>query len=74
MTDDQYKECTAQIKALADVRKLSIEDPDLVINNYYDNIMAGNGSNKPLLNGMTAKEQKFVEQKAADLTKEVSNQ
>jgi len=73
MTDVQYKECTAQIKALADIRKLSIEDTDLVINNYYDNHM-NNKSDKPLLAGMTAEEQKAFEQKAAELEKEEARQ
>ena len=68
MTDEQYKECTAQIKALADLRKLSMEDTDLVINNYYDNVVARNGSDKPLLNGITAEEQEVVNQKAAELS------
>jgi len=68
MTD---KECTAQIKALADIRKLSIEDTDLVINNYYGNIQPNGHSEKPLLSDITAEEQKKFEEKAADFRQEI---
>jgi homocitrate synthase len=36
MTDEQYKECTAGIKAFADVRRVSVEEIDSFINAFYD--------------------------------------
>lgn len=36
MTDGQYKECTAGIKAFADVRRVSIEEVDNFINAFYE--------------------------------------
>lgn len=49
MTDTQYKECTAKIKALADIRKLGIDDTDAVIRSFYANV---HGGNKSLLEGL----------------------
>ena len=37
MTDDHVKEVTAQIKKLADVRTMSIEDVDNLLNQYHSN-------------------------------------
>ncbi|PYH96225.1 homocitrate synthase [Aspergillus ellipticus CBS 707.79] len=54
MTDDQYKECTAKIKALADIRPIAVDDADSIIRAYYRNIKSG--ENKPLLD-LTADEQ-----------------
>ncbi|KAL4872936.1 hypothetical protein BDV12DRAFT_182580 [Aspergillus spectabilis] len=53
MSDDQYKECTAKIKALADIRPIAIDDADSIIRAYYRNL--NSGENKPLLD-LTADE------------------
>ncbi|KAB8621917.1 hypothetical protein FH972_026026 [Carpinus fangiana] len=65
MTDAQYKECTAKIKAMADVRKLAIDDTDSIIRTYHNNLHAEN--EKPLLEGMTAEEQKLFDEKQKEL-------
>jgi homocitrate synthase len=36
MTDGQYKECTTGIKAIADIRRVSIEEIDSFIHAFYD--------------------------------------
>lgn len=56
MTDDQYKQCTAKVKAMADVRKLAMEDTDLIINTFHHNLQAE--EEKPLLDDLTAEEKK----------------
>lgn len=35
MTDDQVKEVTAKIKALADIRQIAIDDADSIIRSYH---------------------------------------
>jgi len=35
MTDDQVKECTAKIKALADIRPIAIDDADSIIRSFH---------------------------------------
>ncbi|KAF2009984.1 homocitrate synthase [Aaosphaeria arxii CBS 175.79] len=60
MTDAQYKECTAKIKALADVRKIGLDDTDSIIRTYHQNLHSE--VEKPLLEGLSAEEeQKFQE-------------
>lgn len=44
MTETQYKECTAKIKALADIRPIAIDDADSIIRAYYRNIQSGEDS------------------------------
>ncbi|KAF2736181.1 homocitrate synthase-like protein [Polyplosphaeria fusca] len=56
MTDAQAKQCTAKIKALADVRKIAIDDTDSIINAFYWNLH--NKEERPLLEGLSAEEQK----------------
>lgn len=56
MTDAQYKECTAKIKALADVKKIGLDDTDAMIRNYHHNLH--NEEEKPLMEGLTAEEEK----------------
>lgn len=68
MSDAQYKECTAKIKAMADVRKLAIDDTDSIIRAFHNNLIAGEA--KPLLEGMTAEEQELFEQKEQELQAE----
>ncbi|KAH7361367.1 homocitrate synthase [Pyrenochaeta sp. MPI-SDFR-AT-0127] len=41
MADAQYKECTAKIKALADVRKIDLENTDEIIRTYYHSLHSG---------------------------------
>lgn len=63
MTDAQYKECTAKIKALADIRKLALDDTDSIIRAFYSNV---NGlEEKPLIPGLTAEEEKILEFEAS---------
>ena len=38
MTEEQYKQCTSQIKALADIRNLKLDDTDSIIRNFYNNL------------------------------------
>jgi homocitrate synthase len=60
MTDAQYKECTTKIKAIADIRKIALDDTDSIIRTYYHNLH--HPEEKPLLPGMTAEEEKkFLE-------------
>jgi homocitrate synthase len=56
MTDAQYKECTAKVKALADVRKITLDDTDAIIRAYHHNLH--HDEEVPLLEGMTAEEKK----------------
>ncbi|KAL4936779.1 hypothetical protein BDV06DRAFT_85736 [Aspergillus oleicola] len=58
MTDDQYKECTAKIKALADIRPIAIDDADSVIRAYYRNLSSG--ENKPLMDLTADEHAQFV--------------
>lgn len=44
MTEKQYKECTAKIKALADIRPIAIDDADSIIRAYYRNVQSGEES------------------------------
>lgn len=59
MTDTQYKECTAKIKALADIRKLALDDTDSIIRAFYSNVHGG--EEQPLIPGLTAEEEKILE-------------
>lgn len=56
MTDAQYKECTAKVKAMADVRKITLDDTDAIIRAFYHNLH--NEKEVPLLEGLTADEKK----------------
>jgi homocitrate synthase len=47
MTDEQYKECTAKIKALADIRPLAVDDADSIIRAFLRGL--GLGKDGPLL-------------------------
>ncbi|KAE9975753.1 hypothetical protein EG328_003005 [Venturia inaequalis] len=35
MTDEEYKQCTVKVKALADVKKMSLDDTDAVIRSFH---------------------------------------
>lgn len=67
MSDAQYKECTVKIKALADVRKLSIEDTDIIINNFFEGLKERDGTERELLGGMTNEEKKEFARKEVEL-------
>lgn len=41
MTDAEYKECTAKIKAMADVRPIAVDDADSIIRAFHRNIKLG---------------------------------
>lgn len=67
MSDAQYKECTAKIKAIADIRKIALDDTDSIIRTYYHNLHST--EEKPLLADLTAEEEK----KFVKLEKELSD-
>ena len=64
MTDAQYKECTAKIKALADIRPLAIDDADSIIHAFHRNIKSG-GNTRIELPNMTGVEKKKLEAQEA---------
>lgn len=68
MTDEQAKQCTAKVKAMADVRRLAIEDTDTIINAYYSNLKSN--QEKPLLKDLTAEEQRQFAEKERELNQE----
>lgn len=61
MTDDQYKQCTQKIKALADVRPIAIDDADSIIRAFYRGIKLG--KEVELLPNMTEEEKVMLAQK-----------
>ncbi len=65
MTDAQIKQCTAKVKAMADVRKLAIEDTDVIINQFYHNL--NNDQDKPLLEDLTPEEKEAFAKKEKEL-------
>ncbi|KAL8863625.1 MAG: hypothetical protein Q9178_000308 [Gyalolechia marmorata] len=68
MTDAQIKLCTAQIKLMADVRKLAIEDTDVIINSFYHNL--NSDQDKPLLADLTLEEKEAFAKKEKELNGE----
>lgn len=60
MTDDEYKECTAEIKKMADVKKITLDDTDAIIRNFHHNQV--HNANKPLLPDLTKEEEQKLEQ------------
>jgi homocitrate synthase len=65
MTDAQYKECTAQIKKLADIRPIAIDDADSIIHAFHRHIVSGKTvrAGDVLLPNMTDKEKRALEEK-----------
>ncbi len=61
MTDAQYKECTAKIKALADIRPIAVDDADSIIRAFHRSMKLG----KPvdLLPNMTSEEKAVLAEK-----------
>src|ERR1700744_507732 len=41
MIDEQYKECTAKIKALADIRPIAVDDADSIIRAFHRSLKLG---------------------------------
>lgn len=73
MTDSQIKQCTTRIKAMADVRHLTIEDTDTIINAFYENLYSESIAKKPLLDDMTAHEEAEFAKKTAELSRELES-
>ncbi|OCT48066.1 Homocitrate synthase, mitochondrial [Cladophialophora carrionii] len=65
MTDAQYKEVTAAIKRLADIRPIAIDDADSIIHAYHRNVKLGkqNPGQEVELPNMTEKEKKLLAEK-----------
>jgi homocitrate synthase len=40
MTDEEYKQCTIKIKALADVKKMGLDDTDAIIRSFHKMVTA----------------------------------
>lgn len=66
MTDAQYKECTAKIKALADIRPIAIDDADSIIHAFYRNIKSGRNDRIELPNMTGAEMKKLAAQEQGD--------
>jgi homocitrate synthase len=47
MTDDQVKECTAKIKAMADIRQIAIDDADSIIRSFHLHLISTDPSALP---------------------------
>ncbi|CAI6342140.1 unnamed protein product [Periconia digitata] len=65
MTDAEYKECTVEIKKMADVKKITLDDTDAIIRNFHHNQV--HNTNKPLLPDLTKED----EQKLAQVDKKI---
>ncbi|KAL8803533.1 MAG: hypothetical protein Q9182_003134 [Xanthomendoza sp. 2 TL-2023] len=68
MTDAQIKQCTAKVKAMADVRKLAMEDTDIIINQFYRNLRSND--EQPLLDDLTVEEKEAFAKKEKELNGE----
>ncbi|KAI1869080.1 uncharacterized protein JN550_006067 [Neoarthrinium moseri] len=69
MSDAQYKECTAKIKALADVRKITVDDTDSIIRAFHQ----AQKLNKPLesvMKGLNDTEVKALKAQDKELQQE----
>ena len=55
---------------MADVRHLAIEDTDEIINNFYENLYAQDGDEKPLLSNLNNAEKNALAKKDAELHKQ----
>jgi homocitrate synthase len=65
MTDEQYKECTAKIKALADIRSIAVDDADSIIRAFHRGTKLG--KSVELLPNMTEEEKALLAQKEAEI-------
>ncbi|EXJ94451.1 homocitrate synthase, mitochondrial [Capronia coronata CBS 617.96] len=68
MTDAEYKQCTAKVKALADIRRLTLDDTDAIIRNFHKSI--GSNDDVPLVDGLTEGEKRTLE---ADMPAEATS-
>jgi homocitrate synthase len=68
MTDAQYKQCTAKVKAMADVKKITLDDTDAIIRTFYHNLHST--EEKPLLPNLTSEEQEKFRQVEQELAGE----
>lgn len=67
MTDAQYKECTAKIKAMADIRPLAVDDGDSIIRAFHRSIKLGKTIDPTeLLPNITAEEKAAILKKAEE--------
>lgn len=66
MTDEQCKECTARIKALADVRDIAIDDADSIIRAFHRGTKMGQATEAAELLPLTAEEKKLLADKEAN--------
>lgn len=65
MTDEQYKICTAKIKALADIRPIAVDDADSIIRAFHIGIKLG--KEMDLLPNMTEAEKALFAKKEQEL-------
>lgn len=68
MTDAQYKQCTAEIKKMADVKKITLDETDAIISRFHHNL--NSDVEKPLLPDLTAEEQAKLDKIDAELQAE----
>lgn len=65
MSDEQYKECTAKIKALADIRSIAVDDADSIIRAFHRQTKTGKAVE--LLPNMTEEEKVLLAKKEAEI-------
>lgn len=65
MTDAQYKECTAKIKALADIRPIAVDDADSIIRAFHRGLKLG--KEVDLLPNLTEKEREALQVKEKEI-------
>ncbi|KAL8816333.1 MAG: hypothetical protein Q9223_004632 [Gallowayella weberi] len=66
--ESTIKQCTAKVKAMADVRKLAMEDTDIIINQFYRNLRSND--EQPLLDDLTVEEKEAFAKKEKELNGE----
>lgn len=68
MTDAQYKECTAKIKALADIRPIAVDDADSIIRAFHRSMKMGKPvESAELLPNITAEEKALLALKEKEI-------
>lgn len=65
MSDEEFKQCTTKVKAMADIRQLAVDDVDSVIRAFHRSITQG--VDVPLLQDLTAAEEKKFVQKEREM-------
>ncbi|ESZ94221.1 homocitrate synthase [Sclerotinia borealis F-4128] len=66
MTDAQYKECTAKIKALADIRSIAVDDADSIIRAFHRQTKTGKAVE--LLPNLTEDEKALLAKKDSEIS------